>query len=109
MSYLLLFPTVYSFTELAEALLSLEGVQFLLSERFNQDPVDIYFGKQRQRGGRSDNPSVNQFLYNAQALHVSKSLIGYCGNIRKRKLEHDFEELCAPLPKKRRPLQPCNT
>lgn len=28
---------------MAEHLLSLEGVSFLLSERFNQDPLEIYF------------------------------------------------------------------
>ena len=75
---------VYSFTEMAEHLLSLEGVSFLLSERFNQDPLEIYFSKQRQRGGRSDNPSMQQCLQNAQALYFSKSLA--LGNYEREKL-----------------------
>ncbi len=94
---------VYSFTELAPKLLSLEGAKFLLSEVFNQDPVEIYFSKQRARCGRGDNPSVKQFLDNAQGLSASKSLtLGNCSNIQKRKIEHNIEELSAPLPKRKK-------
>ena len=99
MSY---FSPVYSFTELVPRLLSMSGPKFLLSERFNQDPLEIYFGKQRARGGRSDNPSAKQFLDNVQAIRVGKSLaFGHCSNIQKRKLEHNVAELSQPLPKRR--------
>ena len=100
--------SVYSFTEMAEYLLSLKGVKFLLSEKFNQDPLESYFSKQRSRGARSDNPSIQQCLQNAQAIRASKTLtLGNCSNIRKRKADHDVKELSAPLPK-RRPLHPVN-
>ena len=33
-----------------------EGMEYLLTERFCQDPAEELFGKQRQLGRRSDNP-----------------------------------------------------
>ena len=56
------FLAVYSFVELAKSLLKADGSRFLLSERFNQDPLEAFFGKQRARGGRSDNPTVQRFF-----------------------------------------------
>ena len=52
------FCAVYSFIELVPFLLSLEGAKFILSERFNQDNVELFFGKQRARCGRGDKVSV---------------------------------------------------
>lgn len=94
--------TVYSFVELAKSLLSSPAKCFLFSERFNQDPLEAFFGKQRARGGRSDNPTVSRFLQNTQAIRVVRSLaIGGSSNV-KRALNFDFEELCEPLKKKPR-------
>ena len=42
----LLFLIVYSFLELVPFLLSLDGTTFVLSEKFNQDNVEVFFGKQ---------------------------------------------------------------
>ena len=64
---------VLSFVEVTEMLLSVPGVQFLLSEKFCQDPLESYFGKQRYRGGSSDNPSVKEFIDNAVSLRVQGS------------------------------------
>ena len=47
---------------------------FTLSECFSQDPLENYFGQQRARGGRSDNPTVQRSLHNACALSVQKSM-----------------------------------
>lgn len=86
----------------------MSGPKFILSVRFNQDPLEVYFGKQRARGGRNDNPTANQFLQNVQSIRVGKSMaFGHCSNIEKRKIDHDIEELSAPLPK-RRSLKPLN-
>ena len=49
---------VKSFLEVSEYLLSYPGVTALLSECFNQDPLEGFFGKQRSFGGRCDNPTV---------------------------------------------------
>ena len=33
-----------------------------------QDPLESFFGCQRERGGTSDNPNVAEFCSNTQAL-----------------------------------------
>lgn len=62
-----------SFVEVMKSLLSVPGVQFLLSEKFCQDALESYFGKQRYKGGRCDNPSVKEFIDNAVSLRVQGS------------------------------------
>ena len=63
-----------------------EGMKYVLTERFNQDTVEVFFAQQRSRGGRCDNPSVKQFLRNTQTIMVQKSLaLGGSSNISSRK------------------------
>ena len=82
---------------------------FILSERFNQDPLESFFGQQRARGGRSDNPNTRTFLHNAQAIRVQRTLaIGHGGNVRKRQQQwtEDIKDLSRPICKRpRRSLQ----
>ena len=97
------FHAVYSFIELVPFLLSLEVAKFVLSERFNQDNVELFFGKQRARCGHGDNPTENQFMYNTQAIRTLKTMsFGSSSNIRKRKLFTSVEELNQPIRKKPR-------
>ena len=87
---------------MAKFLLSQKEGLFLLSERLNQDPLESFFGKQRARGGQSDNPNVRSFLYNTQAIRVQRTMtIGHGGNVRKRKLQWttDIDDLSLPLKK----------
>ena len=64
--------------------------------------TESFFGKQRARCGRGDNPTVKQFMYNTQAIRTTRSLsMGSCSNIQKRKLVHDIE-LSQPLRKRPR-------
>ena len=63
-----------SFLELGPILLSDEKLQFLLTKRFCQDPLESYFGDQRSRGGRSNNPTAMQFCTTANILRVSGGL-----------------------------------
>ena len=84
-------------------LLQLNGAQFLYGERFCQDDLEEFFAKQRSRGRRSDNPTVQQFLHNTQSIVAGKSLsYGFCSNLQKRKSTHSIEELNAPLKKRQR-------
>ena len=50
-----------------------------LSNRLSQDPVEKFFGQQRQRGSSNDNPNANQFLKNTQTIRVINTT---CLNIR---------------------------
>ena len=63
---------VGSFLEVAPFLLEQPGAKFLYSVRFNQDNVEAYFGLQRSKGGRNDNPTVKQFCDNAVSLRLYK-------------------------------------
>ena len=94
---------MFSFVEIVPYLLSVNGAKFVLSERFNQDAVETFFGKQRARCGRGDNPTLSQFLYNTQSIRAARTLsFGRCSNIQKRKLFHDIDELSEPQRKRKR-------
>lgn len=62
---------VNSFVSLCRELLAEEGVQFVLSDKFNQDPLEEYFVKQRSIGRSNDNPTVSQFGNNMLSIHVA--------------------------------------
>ena len=65
--------TVHSAIEVVRFLLE-EGMEFVLTERFCQDPVEEYFGKQHQLGRRSDNPDIHQFGYNSNTIRIERSI-----------------------------------
>ena len=54
-------------------LLRLDGVQYFLSDRLNQDPVEEHFGKQRASGGASEAPNLEAYGYNERKILVAKS------------------------------------
>ena len=66
-----------SFVELVRYLFSLPSVKSkklaFLSQNICQDPLENFFGTQRQRGGTSDNPNVLEFYNNTGALRVVNS------------------------------------
>ena len=64
--------TVHSFVELGPQLLRLDGVEYLLSEVFSQDPLERYFSRQRHRGGSCENPTAQLVPYNAATLVQQK-------------------------------------
>ena len=81
---------------------------FLLSERISQDPFENYFGKQRARGGRCDNPTIQECLKSAVAIRAQRSLDldRVQGNCRRKRHAVDGEHPdldSTPLPKRRRP------
>lgn len=87
-----------SFVEVTQYLLNLPGVSehYILSECFSQDPLENYFSRQRAKGGRCDNPTVDSCLKAAQSIRVQKSMAlqpvrGNCS--RKRRLFSGKEEI----------------
>ena len=58
---------------MAKQLLSKDGVGYVLSDKFNQDPLQEHFGKQRSRGGSNENSSLREYMNNARKLLVAKS------------------------------------
>lgn len=91
---------VRSFVDMGRYLLGVTGVKFLLSEKFTQDPVESFFGQQRQKGGGSENPTVHQFIYNTSSLRVQRSTAPIAtSNVRVSKHHQDAD---TPLPKRQR-------
>jgi len=98
-----------SFVGLVQLLFSLPEVKdnnlAFLSTNICQDPLENFFGCQRQRGATSDNPNVMQFSHNTQALRVVNS---FCrapvrGNCRGAKSSNPLDDtFSAPLPKRPR-------
>ena len=74
----------------------------MLSERLSQHPLESFFGKQRAAGGRSDNPTVQQFCKNTVSLRVQgfAALEPLRGNCRKRFIsgtDNSIADLAASL------------
>ena len=65
--------------ELVEYAFTIPGVIVFLSNRLCQDPLEGFFGQQRQRGKVNENPSVQQFVENTRALRV---INGACSQVR---------------------------
>lgn len=97
-------PAVKSFLELVRFLFNVPGVKFFLSRRLCQDPIEKFFGCQRQRGRTHDNPNAQEFLQNTQALKVVN---GFCrdvakGNCRGNKVDTQLGlKENTPLPKRK--------
>jgi hypothetical protein len=94
-----------SFVGLVRYLFTVPGVKYFLSRNICQDPLEKFFGCQRQVGGTHNNPTVLEFQRNTQTLRVVDT---FCrgvakGNCRGNKRTHseDFDvENCPPLPKR---------
>ena len=73
-----------------------------LSKRLFHDPLENFLGRQRQRGGASENPSMAEFCTNTQAMRVVDTVCadvsrGNCrGNVEE---SQDVEKSQQPLPK----------
>lgn len=49
------------------------GADFVLPRRFNQDSLESYFGYQRLKSARNENPTVSMFSANARNIEIVKS------------------------------------
>ena len=79
--------TVHSIIDVVKYLLS-KGVPYVLTERFWQDPLENYFGRQRSMGHRKDNPSLRDFGYNDNTIRTQKIFRPIAGNC-----QNDDEQL----------------
>ena len=87
-------------------LFDISGVQVFLSANVNQDPLEKFFGRIRQRGRSHQNPTVAEALKSEQALRVIDTIwiddiTGNCRGRRKRKFA-EAEDVCVQLPKRRK-------
>ena len=91
-----------SFVELGKSLLTEDGVQFLLSAKLNQDPLEQYFSKQRSLMGSAENPDVMTFGYNHMKLLVSGSSAVRASTRGNTTPEEVTNILSEPMKKKKR-------
>lgn len=96
--------TAHSAIEATKFLLQ-EGTEFVLTERFCQDPLEEYFGNQRKLRRRSDNPDIHAFGYNANTLRIQRTVSCQSGNTRGRKdKRRAWEQITdEPLPYRKKP------
>ena len=101
------FYTVKSFVKLSRYVLQLPEVLYFLSAKLCQDPLECFFGKQRMRGGRCDNPTVQAFMYGTSSLRVQgcTALKPVCGNCKCGWTKENINVDDTPLPKKQRKQQ----
>ena len=97
--------TVKSVVECVRLMLE-QGAPFVLTDHFNQDPIEQHFGMVRTGGRCNTNPTLQQINYSIGNLRISGSqaLAPFRGNT-KINLNRDFVEADGnqPLPKKKRP------
>lgn len=98
---------VSSFLELIPLLFKIPGVTCFLTEKLSQDPLEKFFGCQRQMGRTNDNPKVHEFLSNTQSLRVIDSIninkiTGNCRGSKRKSYDMESIDLDKPLKKRRR-------
>lgn len=102
--YVPIYYIIFSFLELIQALFKIPGVTYFLTEKLSQDPIEKFFGCQRQMGKTNDNPKVHEFMSNTQSLRVIDSINVHhiTGNCRGNKRKHyDLESVDLHKPIKR--------
>ena len=79
-------------------------MKFFLSEKISQDPLEKFFGCQRQRGASNENPTAQQVCKNTQALRVISTACQHVskGNTRGNKPNEEEVNLEEPLMKRKR-------
>ena len=100
-----LYFVVSSFVELVPILLRMPGTTCFFSARINQDPLEKFFGIQRQSGKSNENPTVSEFIKNTENFRVISSIWmdTIVGNCRGRKSkELDLIAAKQPLRKRQR-------
>lgn len=99
--------TISSFVELVPYIFKIQGVSCFLSEKLCQDPLESFFGCQRQCGRTNENPSVYQFLKNTQSLRVINSIrvdeiTGNCHGCTRKSYDLECVNLNQPIKKRHR-------
>ena len=91
--------TVNSFKEICKSLFD-NGVEYILSEKFCQDDLENYFGRQRAIGRRGDNPTVRDVGYNDNTIKTQFSIRPIAGNVGGNSNQFNIID-DTPLPKRR--------
>lgn len=72
-------------------------VEYVLTERLCQGPLENYFGRKRSKSRRKDNPNLRTFGYEDNALHNSKIFRPISSNSRKDEKQNIEVKNAEPL------------
>ena len=99
--------SIYSHIEAIQFLLA-EGFQYVISKRFMQDILEDYFGHQRAKGGRSDNPSAKEFGYNDLTIAAQRDIAPVLrGNAKGRYVKQKWNVVSdEPVKRRKKPKKP---
>jgi hypothetical protein len=105
--YIILFNALaLSFIDLVKFVFTLPDAKFFLSEKISQDPIEKFFGCQRQRGSSNELPTAHEMYKNTQALRVINTACRYVtsvrGNTRGNPGQSGEENMSQPLMKRKR-------
>eukprot|EP00795_Rhopilema_esculentum_P002220 gene2220-17825_t len=90
-------------TEYSRSPSCLNGLQYVLTERFCQDSLENYFGHQRSLGRRKDNPTLRDFGYNDNTIRNLKDLQPIAGgNVHSAFHEEVMSIDSIPLPSRKK-------
>jgi len=93
--------TVHSIVDCVKFLLHNKICSYVLTERFSQDPLENYFGRQRSMGARKDNPTLRDVGYNDNAIRNQKVFRSIAGNVGG--VDHGSVEISnEPLPSRKK-------
>ena len=98
------FVPVSSFVEMVPFLMKLPGATAFFSSRINQDPLEKFFGMQRQSGKANENPTTAEFIKNTENFCIINSIWvdSITGNCRGRKSK-ELDLVAAKQPLRKRP------
>ena len=93
--------------ELIPTIFKIPGVTCFLTEKLSQDPLEKFFGCQRQQGRTNDNPKVHEFLSNTQSLRIIDSInvheiTGNCRGTKRKAYDLESVDLNRPLKRRKR-------
>ena len=80
-----------------------KGAKFVLTENFNQDPLEQMFGHCRRRLGCNSDPTAYEMQHNVNQLRVtgSASLAGVNGNCKRFQKDREITVDDSPIPRKK--------
>ena len=90
------------FVELVPILLKDVKCEYILSEVFSQDPLEIYFSRQRYHGGSRDNPSVLEFCNNTATLIQQRIIYRDDKTMNVKAQKNQKINVETPLPKRKK-------
>jgi len=94
-----------SFCDFVKYIFKIPGVTCLLSCKINKDPIEKFFGVQRQSRRSNENPTVLEFIKNTENIRVISGIWidNILGNFHGHKVEDsDIHLAMKPLRKRKR-------